>query len=159
MGLVSEGFLIDTLECLPLVFYGLLWNFPNMKETQGGIFFISLRLLGIIFLLDSPRRDFKDKWFSLWCQNRSPLLSYTRSPSVDHSLSMYYLLRSTPIAYFSTSYRLVGIWDGLLVEVRRYYPEFRILYWTKIRTFQVSPHRASLVNSSGVENMGGSETF
>ena len=35
-GLVSEGFLIDPLECFPLVLYGLLWDFPNMQATQGG---------------------------------------------------------------------------------------------------------------------------
>ena len=67
LGLVSEGFLIDPLEHLPLVLHGLLWYFPNMQATQGGSFLILMSFLGIIPLLDSLRRDFKEQRFSLWC--------------------------------------------------------------------------------------------
>ena len=36
LGLVSEGFLIDPPECLPLSLHGLLWEFSNSQATQGG---------------------------------------------------------------------------------------------------------------------------
>ena len=45
--LVSEGFLIEPLECLPLVLHELLWDFKNIQDKQGGIFLILLRFLGI----------------------------------------------------------------------------------------------------------------
>ena len=72
-GLVSEGFLIDTLECLPLVLHGLLWYFPNNQATKGGGVMILLIFLGIITLLDSTTMDLKEQWFILWCQTRSSL--------------------------------------------------------------------------------------
>ena len=50
-GLVSEVFLMDPPERLPLVFHGLLWDFPNIQTTQGGKFFTLLSFLGIISLL------------------------------------------------------------------------------------------------------------
>ena len=65
-GMISEGFLIDPLECLPLVLHGLLWDFPNIQATQVGSFLILLIFLGIIPLLDILMRDLKDQWFSLW---------------------------------------------------------------------------------------------
>ena len=58
-GLVSEGFLIDLLECLPLVIYGLLWDFPDIQATQGPIFVTPLIFLDIIPLFDSLIWDFK----------------------------------------------------------------------------------------------------
>ena len=36
-GLVSDGFLVDPPECLSLVLHGILWYFPKMQATQGGI--------------------------------------------------------------------------------------------------------------------------
>ena len=44
--LVSEGFLIDLLEFLPLVLRGLFWDFPNMQAIQGESFLIFLIFLG-----------------------------------------------------------------------------------------------------------------
>ena len=57
--LVSEVSLIDPPECLPLVLRGLLWEFRNSQETQGGSFLELLIFLGIIPLLDNLRTDFK----------------------------------------------------------------------------------------------------
>ena len=37
-GLVSKGFLIEPLYCLPLVLQELLWYFTNKQATQGGSF-------------------------------------------------------------------------------------------------------------------------
>ena len=59
LGLVSEVFLVKSPECLPLVPHVLLWDFPNNKLEQGGGFLIFLRFLGIITLLDNPRRKLK----------------------------------------------------------------------------------------------------
>ena len=58
-GLVYEGLLIDPPENLPLVLYGILWDFPNKHVTQGDIFLILMIFLGITPLLDSLGRDFK----------------------------------------------------------------------------------------------------
>ena len=33
-GLVSEGFLVDPPESLPLVLHGILWDYPNSQATQ-----------------------------------------------------------------------------------------------------------------------------
>ena len=66
LGLVSEGLLIDPLDCLPLVLHGILWDFTNKQSKQGGSFLILLRFLGIIPLLDIMRKYLKDKWFILW---------------------------------------------------------------------------------------------
>ena len=77
-GLVSEVFLIELPKNLPLVIHGLLWDFTNKQATQGGSFLILLILLGIITLLDSLRRDLKEKWFSLWCQTRIYLPYHTK---------------------------------------------------------------------------------
>ena len=66
LGLVSKVFLIDPIECMPLVIHGLLWYFPDVQLTQGGSFLIFLSFMGIILLLDSLMRDLKDKWFILW---------------------------------------------------------------------------------------------
>ena len=57
--LVSEGFMIDLHECLPLVLNGLLWDFPNIQVKQRGSFLILLSFLGIIPLLNILRRNFK----------------------------------------------------------------------------------------------------
>ena len=46
-GLLSKGFLIDPIECLPLVLYDLLWDFVNMQATQGVSFMIFLSFFGI----------------------------------------------------------------------------------------------------------------
>ena len=87
-GLVSEAFLVNLLECLPLVLHRLLWEFPNLQATQGGSFLISLSFHGIIPLLDSLMRYLKEKLFSLWFQTRISLSSRTRISSVEHSLDM-----------------------------------------------------------------------
>ena len=55
--------------------------------------------------------------------------------------------------------KLVGIWDGLLVRVRRYSTSSRILSWIKIRIFQVSPQGASLMRSSRAKKLGRPEYF
>ena len=117
-GLVLEGFLMDPLERLPLVLHGLLWDYPNMQATKGGNFFTLPIFLGNIPLLESPRRDLNDQWFSLWCQTRSSLSSCPRKCSVDHSLAMSSLLRFATIKYFCTSYRLMGSFDGLSIGFR-----------------------------------------
>ena len=108
-GLVSKGFLIDPSKCLPLVLHGLLWEFPNKQVTQGGIFLILMIFLVITPLLDSLTRDFKEQWFSMWCQTRSFLSSRAKRSSVDHRLDMSSLLILDPITYFTTSFKLVGI--------------------------------------------------
>ena len=59
-GLVSEGFLIELPEILPLLLHGLLSGFPKRQATQGGSFMVFLIFLGAIPLLDSLRRDFKE---------------------------------------------------------------------------------------------------
>ena len=56
-GLVSEVFLMDPPERLPLVFHGLLWDFPNREATHRGNFLTSLIFLGIIPFLEILRRD------------------------------------------------------------------------------------------------------
>ena len=106
---------------------------PNIQATQGGIFLILLIFLGIIPILGSLMREFKDQWFSMWCQTRSSLSSRHRRSSVEHRLAMSSLVSSDPITYFSTSSRLVGILDGLLVGVRNYSTAYRLLYWPKMR--------------------------
>ena len=107
--MVYEGFLIETLECLPLVLRGLLWDFPNKQVTKEGSFLILLSFLGITPLLDSLSRDLKEQWFILWCQTRISLSSRPKRSSVDHSLAMSSLVSSDPIAILSTSFKLVGI--------------------------------------------------
>ena len=92
LGTVSEGFLIEAPECLPLVLHGLLWDFPNKQATKEGSFMIFMSFLGITPLLDSMRRDLKEQWFILWCQTKSSLSYRLKSSSVEHSLAMYYLL-------------------------------------------------------------------
>ena len=99
-GLLSEEFLIDPLESLPLVLYGLLWDFPNIQATQGRSFMILMSFLDIIPLSYSLMRDLKEQWFSLWCQSRISLSSRPRRSSVDHSLSMSPLVISAHILYF-----------------------------------------------------------
>ena len=101
------------LVCLPLVLRGLLWEFPNRQATQGGSFMSLLSLLGITPLLDSLRRDFKEQWFTLWCQNRTPLLSYPKRSLVYHNLAMYSLVISDTTSYFSKSSKLLGVWYGI----------------------------------------------
>ena len=65
LGLVSEGLLINPLQCLPLILHGLSWGFPNIQATQGRRFLVLISFLVIILLLDSMMRDLKDQWFSL----------------------------------------------------------------------------------------------
>ena len=60
------------------------------------------------------------------------LSSHPKRPLVDHSLSMSSLVRSNPTISFPTSYKLVGVWDGLLVIVRRSSTASRLWSWTKI---------------------------
>ena len=138
-GLVSQGLLIDPPECLPLVLHGLLWDFPNKQATQWGIFMILLSLLGITPLLDSLRIYLKGKCFRLWCQTRSSLSSHPKRSLVDHILAISSLRISYPIKYFSTSSKLVVIWDGILFVVRRSFPASSLLSWLKIWIFKVSP--------------------
>ena len=157
--MVSEGFLIDPPECFPFFLHGILWDFPNNQATEGGSFLISLRLLVITPLLDSLRRYLKEQWFSLWCQIRIYLYSHIKSSSVENILDMYSLIRLAPITSFSTSSKLVGIWNGLSVGVRRSYPASRISSWPKIRILQVSPQGASLLRSYRVTNIGEYEPF
>ena len=158
--MVSKGFLIDPPECFPLVFRGLLWYFPNKKLTQGGGGgMILMRSLGIIPILDSLRSYLNEQWFRLWCQTRSSLSSRPKRSSVDHSLDMSSLVISAPIAYVSASSKLVGIGYGILVGVRRSSYASSISPWTKIRVFQVSLQRSSLVRSYIVANMGGYDPF
>ena len=109
LGLVSEVFLIDMIECLPLFFHGLLWGFPNIWVTQEGSFMILLRFFVNTPLLDIPMGDLKNQWFILWLQTRSYLLSCPGSSLVDHSLAMSSLVSFSPITYSSTYSRLVGI--------------------------------------------------
>ena len=125
-----------------------------MQETQGESFMILLRFLGIIPLLDILRKDLKYQWLSLWCQTRIPLSSFPQRSLVNYILAMYSLISSSPITYFPTSSRLVGIWYGLLVGVRRSFTASRISPWLKIHIFQVSTQVASLVRSSRVANLG-----
>ena len=113
-----------------------------------------LILLGGIPLLVSLRGYFKDQWFSLWCQIRISLLSRPKRSLVDHRLVMYSLIILCPTVYLFTSSKLVGIGDGLSVRVSRSYLTSRLLSWTKIRVFQVSPQGSSLVRSSMVVNYG-----
>ena len=158
-GLVSEGFLIYPTEIFTLVLHVLLQELPNSQATQGGSFLICLSFLGIIPLLDNLRRNLKEQCFILWCQTMSYLSSCTKMSLVDHILATYSFVRSAPTIYFSTSSKLVGIWYGISVGVRRYSPDSSISSWPKIRIFQVSTQEASLVSSSRVENMGGSDPF
>ena len=120
---------------------------------------ILLRFLDIKSLSDIPKRDFKEQWFRLWCQTRISLSLRPQSYSVYHSLDMSSLMSSAPITYLSASSKLVGIWDGILVGFSRSYTASRLSYWTKIRNYQVSPQGASLVRSSRVVNLGGSDPF
>ena len=127
---------------------------PNKTED---VFSRYMRFLVIITLLDNPRRDLKEKWFSLWCQIRSSLSCCPQSSLVNHRLAMSSHMSSSPTASLSTPSNLVRIWDGLLFGFSRSYPAYKILSWPKIRIFQVSTHAASLVRSYRVENLGGSD--
>ena len=151
-GLVSEGFLIEPPENLPLVFHGILWGFPSRQGTQGGSFLILPRLMVIIHLLDSLRRHFKVQWFSLWCQTRSSLSSRPKSYLVDHSLNMSSLVSSYPTKSLSTSSKLVGIWDGLLVGFRRPYTSSKFSSWPQIRIFGCLPRDTPLCAPLGWKN-------
>ena len=131
-GVVSEGLLVDPPKCLPLVLHGLLWEFTNKQATQGWSFLILLSFLGIITLLDSPRRDLKEQCFSLWCQTRGSLLSRPKTSLFDHSLAMSSPVSSYPTSSLSKSSKLLGIWDGISVRVRRSYPASRLSYCTNI---------------------------
>ena len=102
-----------------------------MQTTQEGSFLILQSFLGVILLLDSLRGDLKDQWFSLWCQTRSSLLSCPKRSLINRHLAMSSLLSLDPTASLSTSSKLVGIWDGLLVGFRRYYPASRLSSWPK----------------------------
>ena len=118
LGLVSEGFLIDPLEHLPLVLHGLLWYFPNKQVTGGGSGgLILLSFIGNTPFLDSLRRDLKGQWFSLCCQTRSSLSSRTRSSYVEHSFAISSLVISAPIAYFSPPPGWWGFYMGSWLEL------------------------------------------
>ena len=129
-----------------------------MQETQGESFMIFMRFLGIIPLLDILRKDLKYQWISLWCQTRIPLSSFPQRSLVNYILAMYSLISSSPITSFPTSSRLVEIWYGLSVGVRRPSPASR-LFFAQNPDFQVYPQVASLVRSSRVVNLGGSDPF
>ena len=128
----------------------LLVGIPKHTVNTGVGGLTLLIFLAIIPLLDVLRRDLKEQWFSMWFQTRSSLLSRPKSSSVDHSLVMSSLLRLYPNVSFSTSSKLVGKYNGLLIRVRRSFPASRLLSWPKIRIFQVSPQGTSLVRSSRV---------
>ena len=140
-GLVSEIFLIDPHNNLSLVLHGLLWDLPNSQSAQGGIFLTFLRLLGIFILLNNTRRNFKEQWFSLWHKTWISLSPCPRRYAVDHRLTMYSLIRLASEKSFSTSSKLVGIWDGLLVRVSRSSTASRLSSWTKIRISMCLPRR------------------
>ena len=59
----------------------------------------------------------------------------------------------------STSFRLVGILDGLSVGVRRSSPVSRHLYCPRMKILHVSPQGVSLVRCSRVVNLGRSDTL
>ena len=128
-GLVSEGLIIGLPECFPLVLHGLLWDFPNRKITQGESFMTLLIFLVIITLLDNMRRDLKEQQLSLWRQIRTPLSPCPQRSSVYHILDMSSLVRSATTEFLSTSSKLVGICNGLLVGVMRSYTVFRLSSW------------------------------
>ena len=138
-GLVYESFLIDLPENFLLFLHDIFWYFPNRQATQGQSFLTLLRFLGIIPLLDNLRRDLKEQWFSLWFQTRISLLFHPKRSVVDHRLAIYSLISLSSTASFPNSSKLVVIWDGLLVEVRRSSPTSRLRSWPKPRIFQVSP--------------------
>ena len=159
LGLVYKCFLIDLHECLTLVLHGLLWEFPNIEGKQGFFFLVLLSFLGITRLLDTLLRYLKEQCISLWCQNRIYLSSCRRRSSVGHILAISSLMRLATIVSFSTSSRLVRIWYGILVGVRKSSRAFSILSLSKFCISQVSPQGASLVHSSRVANLGGYDPF
>ena len=144
LGLVSKGFLVDPPDRLPLVFHGLLWDFPNSQATQGGFFLSFLRFLDISPLLDNMSRYLKVQWFSLWFRTRNPLSSQPKRSLVDQILAVHFRVRSSPTTSFSS-------WDGISVGVRRSSPASRLSSWTRIWVFQVSPQEASFVLFPKVE--------
>ena len=64
-GLVLEGFLTDPTKRMPLVIHGILWGFTNSQATQGDNVFTLLRILVIIPILESLRKDLNYRWFIL----------------------------------------------------------------------------------------------
>ena len=151
--LVSEGFLMDPPQHLPLVLHVLLWVFPYSQATQGGLGQTFLSFLGIINLLGNLSNYLKKQWLSLWGQTRISLSYRTKGSSVDHSLDMSSLKISATNASFSASSKFMGSWGGTLVGVRRSSPASRISSWPKIQILRVSPQELSLVRSSRVENI------
>ena len=125
-----------------------------MQVTLEERFLILVSSLSIILLLDSLRMDLKEQRFRLWCHTRSSLLSYPLRSSIDHILAMSSLVSLACITSFSTSYKLVGFLDGLLVKFRGSYPVSRLLSSQKILILQMSPQGASLMRSSIMVNMG-----
>ena len=69
------------------------------------------------------------------------------------------LIISAPTISLPNSSNLVGSWDVLLVIVRRSSPTSRLSYWPKIQFFLVSTQLASLLISSRLVNLGGSDPF
>ena len=113
-----------------------------------------LILSRIITLLNNMWRNFEVQWFRLICQTRISLFPHHKRFLIYHRLDMSYFVRSSLTKYLSTSYKLMGSWYGLLVGVRRFYPECMVYSWTKISIFQVSPQEASLMRSSRMKNWG-----
>ena len=111
----------------------------NHTGDTGGGGLTFLIFLGIVSLLDSLWRNFKEQYFRFWCQTRIYLSPYPQRSLVDHSLSMYSLVSSSPTTYILTSSKLVGIWYGLSVGVGRSSPDSSLLYWTKIRISNCIP--------------------
>ena len=129
-------------------------NYQISRQHKEGGFMILLIFLGIIPLLYNTNMDFKVQYFSLWCQNRIYPSSRTKTSSVDHSLSMSFLVILVPTTCLYTSSRWVRIWYGLLVVVGWSYLISMVFYWPKIWIFQVSPQGGSLMQSSRVTNQG-----
>ena len=88
-----------------------------------------------------------------------PVVPNQDLPLMHHILTMSYLVSLVHITYMSNSSKLVGNWGGLSVGVRMSSLALILLSLTKIRIFQVSPQRASLVHASRLANLGGSAPF
>ena len=141
LGLVYEGYQINLPEHFPLVLHGLLWYFPNIQATQGGSFLALLIFFGITPLLDNLRIYLGYLWFSLCFQTRISFSYRTKHFTVDHRLGIYYLARLGPTKYLFTSSKLVGIWYGLSVGVRRSSPIPRLLSWPKSGFYRCIPRK------------------
>ena len=151
-GLVHEELLVDPHRFFPLALHGLLWDFPNIQSTQRGCFLELLRFLGIINLLDNIVKYLKVQCFSLWFQTRISLLSLTKISLVYHILSVTSLMSFSPTTSLSTSSKLLGGCNVLLVVDSSSSTSSRVSSWINIRIFQLYPHMACLVCYTRVMN-------